>query len=165
MAKLPASVKVFIIEWVACFDSTSTVAAAVKEAFGLSVPVQTIEAHDPTKSSSKTQGKRWRGLFHAKRAEFLAGIDRIGITHKVKVTRMQRLERHHNKMEAAGNVPASLLEQAAKEMGDVFTNRRATEVSGAGGGPIEATHFFNLKNLTDEELAALHRELSTPETA
>jgi hypothetical protein len=38
--------------------------------FGLSVPVQTIEAHGPTKSSSKTLGKRWRDLFAAKRAEF-----------------------------------------------------------------------------------------------
>ena len=27
---------------------------------------------------------------------------------------------------------------AAKEVGNVFTNRRATEVSGAGGGPVEA---------------------------
>jgi hypothetical protein len=52
---------------------------------------------------------------------------------------------------------------AAKEVGDVFTNRRATEVTGAGGGPVEASVAFNFKDLTDEELAALHRELSRPE--
>jgi hypothetical protein len=65
-------------------------------------------------------------------------------------------------MEAAGNIPvaAQLLEQAAKEVGDVFTNRRATEVIGKDGGPVEGHVVFNLKELSDEDLRALHDELS-----
>jgi hypothetical protein len=137
--QLPQKVKVFIIERVAAFDPPSMVVAAVKDKFGLSVVPQVVEGHDPTKSSGRQLGKKWRELFEAKRAEFLASADKIGITHKV--TRLQRLERHHNRMEAAGNIPAAaaLLEQAAKEVGDVFTNRRATEVTGKDGGPVEGT--------------------------
>jgi hypothetical protein len=51
------------------------------------------------------------------------------------------------------------LEQAAKEVGDVFTNRRATEVTGAGGGPVEGNIVFNFKDLSDEDLARLRSEL------
>jgi hypothetical protein len=165
MPALPAKVKVFIIERLGAFEPPSAVATAVKEEFGLSVMRQVVEGHDPHKSTGRQLGKRWRELFEAKRVEFLASADRIGITHKV--TRLQRLERHHPKMEAAGNIPvaAALLEQAAKEVGDVFTNRRSTEMTGAGGGTIEASHVFDFSALSDEDLAAVLAELSKPDAA
>jgi hypothetical protein len=49
------------------------------------------------------------------------------------------------------------LEQAAKEMGDVYTNRRSTPVSGADGGPVEMQQTIVLEHLTDEDLAAFRR--------
>jgi hypothetical protein len=76
-----------------------------QEEFRLVLDRRLVEQHDPTKAAAHGLGKRWRDLLEAKRAAFLAGIDRIGITHKV--TRLQRLERHHNKMEAAGNIATS----------------------------------------------------------
>jgi hypothetical protein len=33
---------------------------------------QVVEGHDPTKSSGRQLGKKWRELFETKRAEFLA---------------------------------------------------------------------------------------------
>jgi hypothetical protein len=52
------------------------------------------------------------------------------------------------------------MEQAAKEMGDVFTNRRATEMTGKDGGPVEGSVVFNFSQLSDEDLATLRAELA-----
>jgi hypothetical protein len=49
---------------------------------------------------------------------------------------------------------------AAKEVGDVFTNRRSTEMTGKGGGPVETAVTFDFSALSDEDLAALRAELA-----
>ena len=163
MAKLPNRVKAFIVECVACYDAPATVGAAVNAEFGLSITRQQVEAHDPTKVAGQYLGKKWKELFHAKRAEFLAGMDRIGIAHKV--TRMRKLDRAVEHAERVQNWPlaASLMEQAAKEMGDVFTNRRATEMTGKDGGPVEGNVTFNFSQLSDADLATLRAELNRPD--
>jgi RHS repeat-associated protein len=87
---------------------------------------QVVEGHDPIKSSCRQLGKRWVDLFHAKRAEYISDIDRIGIRH-----RLRALDRVAREAEAAKNRPLVLqaVEMAAKEVGDVFTNRRAIRCS------------------------------------
>jgi hypothetical protein len=163
MPTLPANVKIFMIERLAAFEPPSAVAAAVKEEFGLSVVRQVVEGHDPTKSTGRQLSKRWAELFHAKRAEYISDIDRIGIRHRAD--RLRKLDRVAREAEAAKNRPLVLqaIEMAAKEVGDVFTNRRATEVSGAGGGPIEAKLVFDFSSLSDEQLAEVLAELSKPD--
>jgi hypothetical protein len=163
VAKLPPKVKLFIVERVAAFEPPSAVVQAVQDEFGLRVRPQLVETYDPTKTSSRGLGKRWRDLFHAKRAEYIADIDRIGIRHRAN--RLRALDRVAREAEAAKNRPLVLqaVEMAAKEVGDVFTNRRATEMTGAGGGPIQATATFVLDKLSDEDLDALHRELLRPD--
>jgi hypothetical protein len=65
---------------------------------------------------------------------------------------MRKLDKLINKhMNGNPLVVAALLEQAAKEMGDVYTNRRLNEMTGAGGGPIQTEEVNPLQNLTDEE--------------
>jgi hypothetical protein len=58
---------------------------------------------------------------------------------------------------------AAPAKQIAEEMGDVFTNRRATEVTGKDGGPVEGNVTYNFSNLSDADLAALRAELSRPD--
>jgi hypothetical protein len=49
-----------------------------------------------------------------------------------------------------------LLEQIAEEMGNVFTNKRQTEMTGADGGPMEFS-VPALDHLTPGELDTMER--------
>ncbi|MEX5591058.1 DUF2280 domain-containing protein, partial [Pseudomonas urmiensis] len=48
MAALTPEIKIFIVQALACFDSPSQVAEAVKANFGVTVSRQQVEIHDPT---------------------------------------------------------------------------------------------------------------------
>lgn len=135
--ELPDEVKRFIVTRLACFERPSEVAAAVKEEFAAEVTRQRVEAYDPTKVAGKALSKEYRALFAEARALYLADTATIGIASKV--FRLRTLERLAMKAESVGNagMVAQLLEQAAKEMGGAYTNRR--ELTGADGKPIETT--------------------------
>ncbi|WP_244135862.1 DUF2280 domain-containing protein [Burkholderia vietnamiensis] len=49
MAALPDAIKVFIVQALACFDTISRTAKAVREEFGVEVSPQQCERYDPTK--------------------------------------------------------------------------------------------------------------------
>jgi len=133
--KLSDTVRTFIVQSLACFDTPSTVVAAVKREFGIVVSPQSVEAYDHTKRAGRDAAKRWRALFEATRKEFLEDTSKIAISHRA--VRLRALQRMADKAEGMGNLPlaAQLNEQAAKECGDAYTNRRQLE--GAGGGPIQ----------------------------
>lgn len=133
--RLTDEVKTFIVQALACFDTPSVVAKSVKEEFGIEIPRQKVESYDPTKRAGKNVSKKFRAIYEATREEFLKDTSEIAISHRA--VRLRALQRMAEKAEAQGNMvlASSLLEQAAKEVGDSFTNRR--ELSGAGGGPME----------------------------
>ena len=64
-----------------------------------------------------------------------------------------------HKAESKGNMPlaAQLLEQAAKEVGEAYTNRQRLEHTGKDGGPIETEQ--RVKKFDDAELEARIKEL------
>lgn len=146
MATLSEDVKVFIVQALACFDSPSTVAQAVKEQYGLTVSRQQVESYDHTKASSKGVAKKLVALFNETREKFLKDAAVVPVARQVY--RLRVLQRALDKAEKQGNsaMVLQILEQAAKESGGVFTNRR--EVTGAGGGPIQQ------QNVTHEQVAA-----------
>lgn len=49
MATLKNEVKAFIVQAIACFDTPSQVAQAVRQEFGIELSRQQCEAYDPTK--------------------------------------------------------------------------------------------------------------------
>lgn len=136
-AKLTDEQRAFVVQSLACFDSPTTVAKAVKKEYGVDITAQAVEAYDPTKRAGDKLGKRWKDLFHATRDAFLKDTAAIGIAHRV--VRLRRLQRAADKLEEAGNVMgmAAILEQAAKEEGGAYTNRR--ELTGQGGKPLVPT--------------------------
>ena len=143
----------FVVKALACFDTPSTVAAAVKEEFGVTISRQAVYGYDPTKSlGSKQLASKWRELFHKTRDKFIKDTSEIPIAHRA--TRVHRLNRMSEAAEARGNMPlaASLMEQAAKEMGDSYSNRR--EITGANGGPIR-TASIDMSKLSDTALAEI----------
>ncbi len=137
MAALTEEQKTFIVQSLACFDSPSLVAKEFKAQFGQDIIPQHCESYDHTKKAGKTVGKKWKALFDATRKAFLDDTSQIPIANRA--VRLRSLQRMANNAEFRGNAPlaAQLIEQAAKEVGNAYTNRHQHEHSGPGGGPIE----------------------------
>jgi hypothetical protein len=133
MATLSGEVKTYIVMQLACFDTPSVVADAVKDEFGIVVTRQQVEGYDPTKKSGEALAKRWKDLFHATREKFKADVSAIPISHKS--VRLRALQRMAAKAEHMKNLPlaAQLLEQAAKEVGEAYTNRQKVEHTSPDG--------------------------------
>lgn len=136
MAALNNEIKSFIVQALACFDSPSQVASACKERFGVVVSRQQVETHDPTRKSSKGLAKRWVTLFNDTRDGFRTEMVKEPIANRA--VRLRALGRMLEEAEASGNLVLAmkLLEQAARECGDVNTNRRA-KADGELAGPAE----------------------------
>lgn len=123
-AKLNDAARLFAVQSLACFDPPAVVAAAIKKEFGFDITPQGVETYDPTKRAGRALAAKWKALFEETRKTFLEDTSKIGISHKA--VRLRALHRMAEKAESAGNVPlaAQLLEQAAKECGDAYTNKR-----------------------------------------
>ncbi len=124
MAALRSEVKAFIVQALACFDTPSQVAEAVKKEFGVEVSRQQCESHDPTKYAGRGLAQRWADLFHECRKRFREETADIPIANRA--FRLRALGRMAEKAESMKNMAltAQLLEQAAKEVGDVYVNRQ-----------------------------------------
>jgi hypothetical protein len=146
--KLNAEQKLYAVQRLACFDSPSAIAKDFRKDLGIDITPQSIENYDPTKSAGKGLGDKFRTIFEETRKAFLEDTASVGISHRA--VRLRTLQRMADMAENKGNMVlvASLLEQAAKEMGNAFTNRR--EVSGPDGGPIKT-----MAELSDDDLAAI----------
>jgi hypothetical protein len=123
MATLSNEVKAFIVQALACFDTPSQVSAAVREEFGIEVTRQKCEAHDPTKRAGRDLAKRWVTLFEDTRKRFREETADIPIANRAY--RLRALGRMVEKVEGMRNygLAMQLLEQAAKEAGDMYVNR------------------------------------------
>lgn len=124
MAALSNDVKAFIVQALACFDTPSQVVEAVQKEFSITVTRQQVETHDPTKYSGKGLAKRWVTLFEDTRARFREETADIPIANRAY--RLRALGRMAEKAESMKNMAltAQLLEQAAKECGDIYVNRK-----------------------------------------
>lgn len=132
-AKLSDEVKTYIVQALACFDSPSIAAAAVKKDFGIEVSRQLVESHDPNKKAASGLAPKWRVLFEETRKTFLEDTASIGISHRA--VRLRALQRMADKAEGQGNMvlASSLLEQAAKEVGNSYTNHRKLDHTSSDG--------------------------------
>lgn len=134
MAALKPEVKAFIVQSLACFDTPSQVVESVHKEFKVSITRQQAEAHDPTKASGKGLAQKWVDMFNTTRERFQTEISDIPIANKAY--RLRVLNRMAANAEGMKNMAltAALMEQAAKEVGDVYTNKQKVEQS------VVATH-------------------------
>jgi hypothetical protein len=111
------------------------VAAGVETEFGLKMSRQAIEAYDPSKVAGKDLSKSLRERFAKVRGSFRTDLDDIPIASKA--VRLRWIERMARFLEKIGNVlgAAQLLEQAAKEVGGVYTGRAGGVGDKADDGP------------------------------
>ncbi|BBS32463.1 DUF2280 domain-containing protein [Enterobacter cloacae] len=127
MATLKGEVKAFIVQSLACFDTPSQVVELVKKEFGLSITRQQVESHDPTKANGRGLAQKWVELFNDTRKRFQTELSDIPIANKAY--RLRALDRMMTKAEGMRNMAlaATLMEQAAKEVGDAYTNKQKVE--------------------------------------
>ncbi|EPY6797329.1 DUF2280 domain-containing protein [Klebsiella pneumoniae] len=133
MAALKPEVKAYIIQMLACYDTPSQVVEAVQKDFGIAITRQQVETHDPTKVSGKTLAKKWVELFNLTRDRFLNEISDIPIANKAYRLRvLQRMSTTAENMKNIG-MTAQLLEQAAKEVGEAYSNKQKVEHTSPDG--------------------------------
>ncbi|HIC2036024.1 DUF2280 domain-containing protein [Enterobacter soli] len=133
MAALKGEVKAFIVQSLACFDTPSQVVELVKKEFGLSITRQQVESHDPTKANGRGLAKKWVELFNETRKRFQTELSDIPIANKAY--RLRALDRMMTRAEGMKNMAlaASLMEQAAKEVGDAYSNKQKVEHTSPDG--------------------------------
>ncbi|HBY4042799.1 TPA: DUF2280 domain-containing protein [Klebsiella pneumoniae] len=137
MAALKPEVRAFIVQELACFDTPSQIVESVQKEFKVQVTRQQVASHDPTKAAGKGLAQKWVDLFNRTRDRFLNEISDIPIANKAY--RLRVLQRMSTTAEGMKNLgmTAQLLEQAAKEVGDAYTNKHKFEHSGPNGGAIQ----------------------------
>jgi hypothetical protein len=134
MAKLKDEVKLFIIQQLAMFKTPQEVADLVKENYGLEVKRQNIFIYHPD------QGKvsqKLKAIFSSTRKQFLETVSDIPIANQAyRIDKLQHmLDVQLRKGERINSMLVmNILEQAAKEVGGMFTNTR--QITGKDGKPI-----------------------------
>lgn len=153
MPRLNETMKAFVVERLACMATPTDVVEEVKEIFGLELSRQQVHYYDPTAPAAKTP-KKWRELYEVTQEAWLTTRSRAGVAYQNR--RLEELDRLYERVKRSGNYPLALqiLEQAAKEMGGVFTNRHKHEHMGKDGKPIEH------RDLSHDELLARARVLA-----
>ena len=151
MATLNNKVKAFIVQGLATYMMPSEVAEAVKKEFDLEITRQQVSSYDPTKAAGMNLAKKWKDLFKQFRDDFNNDIQAIPIANKAY--RLNMLDRMARDAEKSKNRPlaASLLEQAAKDVGEVFTNKQKVDNTSSDGSmtPQAAPDY---SRLSDDEL-------------
>lgn len=133
MAKLDENVKAFIVMELATYRSPTEVAGRVGELFGIEITRHQAYDYDPTGAHGHKVAKKWKVLFGEAREAFKMEVMEISVTYRAY--RLREISDMYLRAKRTGNLvlASSLLEQAAKEMGDSFTNRR--ELTGKDGKP------------------------------
>lgn len=138
MAALNTKVKAYIVRGLATYMTPSEVVDAVRKEFdGLIVTRQQVAKYDPDKASGINLSDKWQQLFVKHRKGFNDEINSIPIANKAY--RLRMLDDMAREALESKNRPlaAKLLEQAAKEVGEVFTNRH--KVNHALQGNVNST--------------------------
>ncbi len=133
MAALSSEVKAFIVQALACYENPAKVIELVKEEFKVTISRQQVSAYDPSNAMAKSLSKKWVDLFNTTRARFQNEISDIPIANKAY--RLRTLDRMATSTEKMKNfaLTAQLIEQAAKEVGDAYTNRQKVEHTSPDG--------------------------------
>jgi len=128
MARLRDTERREIVQRLACFESPSEVVEYVSEAFDKDVTVRQVCHYDPTRSEETAE--KWKRLFEETREAFLNDLDTIPLSHRAvrlrELTDLYERAKEQEEVEKA----ARMLKQAAKEVGDKFTNRQEVDHSG-----------------------------------
>lgn len=164
--RLSTREKQFIVTRLAVFDTPSQAAKAFEEQFGRKISPQGCWIYDAGNDELRGRiSKELCEMFDRVRSRFVKAVEDVPIANKAfrlkVVGDLVMAELGKDKPNKPWVLQA--LEQAAKECGDVFTNKQ--EVSGPGGGPVAVSHGYDLSKLDMGSLKDLKTLLSTAHVA
>lgn len=130
--------QVFVVQRLAMFERPKAVQEQLKEIFDIEISLPGIVYYD---ISNADLPKKLKTLFNQTRAKFLKDSGKIPIANKSY--RLSKLQRMFETEEAASprlqnkKAMRAIIEQAAKESGDAFTNKQKFEHTGKDGGAMQ----------------------------
>lgn len=135
MATLTKRQKRFIIEHLAVWETPTDVVEAFKEEFGTKTTRQQVHNYNAdSPHSRKRMAKDLEAYFDECRERFLERKQDIAIANKAyRLNELGKILRKFN----SPKVRMDALEQAAKEVGEAYTNKQKLEHTGKDGGAIE----------------------------
>ena len=153
MAALNDKVKAFIVYGFANFMTPQEIIGAVKKEFDIDVTSPQVSFYNPnTINANKELGQRWRDLFEEYRQIAIEETQELWIAHKP-----QRLKKLQSDFEKSKNpkLRLEILEQAAKEVGEVFTNKQTVNSKVEQTGELEHTHNIQIVDKVIERMKEL----------
>lgn len=137
MPKLNDEIKSLIVTQLAQFRGYAEVARFVTDETGVEVDRFQVRTYDPT-NMAYAGGDKWRAIFDAERNAYLNLVERIPISKQAY--RLNELQRNYGIARDKGNLVLAnaTLEQAAKEVGNSFTNERSIR-TGLPANPLCGT--------------------------
>lgn len=136
-SKLEAGHQVFIVQQLAMFERAVDVRDLLKQKFDIEISLQAVCYYD---ISNPSLNKKLKTLFQRTRKRFLDDSASIPIANKsFRLKKLQQMfDREENQDARVQNKKAmrEILEQAARESGDAFTNRQKHEHTGKDGSEL-----------------------------
>ena len=146
--KLKEVHRAFLVREFACFAGPKEAVRLLMEKFGIEITVQGAQHYDPSTNQGLKLAPKWKELFKAVRQAFVDDVVAT-IPESLKSVRIRRLAEASRQYQEHKNylAMARMLEQIAKEVGNVHTNIR--EFTGKDGGAIQ---FQDVGAMTDEQI-------------
>ncbi len=113
MAALKEPVKIFIVQYLACFETPQQVVDTVKQDFNIEITRQQVALYDPTKVAGRNLSKKLKDLFERTRKDFRENIEDIAIANKA--FRLRELQKMYEDSGRNKRVKQNLLKQAFQE--------------------------------------------------
>lgn len=152
MAALNSKVQTFIVQQFAMYATPQEIVELVKVEFGIETTRPQVFFYNA--DMNPQLASKWKVLFDETRTKFLESTSSIAIAQKSY--RLRELDSIYKNQKSAKsqNTKAmkDTLEQAAKESGDVYSNKQKLEHTGKDGAPIETKQTNDLSRLSTEEL-------------
>lgn len=128
MADLTEEQKSELVSMLACFREPAAIIAHFQSEHQLELDHKQVGRYDPTRSYY-AGGEKWREIFEACRKAFVEDVSAVPISNLAY--RLRLLQEGTEVARRANNwtVVASLLEQAAKEVGGMYTSKRTLQIS------------------------------------
>lgn len=135
MAELTNDMQVHIVRCLAVFMQPADIIKEMKDLYNVEILPPQISYYNPYNRSAKDLREELRVEFEETRKLYRESADNIPIANKVwRLQELQRVRDNHLKNPV---MVMNALEQAAKECGEAYTNKR--ELSGPNGQPLPPT--------------------------
>jgi len=135
MARLTTPEKRQVVQRLAAFETPTEVVQWAAEDLEKQLSHEQVSYYDPTRGSRHSP--KWEELFYEAREEFLNDLDTIPLSHRAvrlrELTDLYERAKEQEEVEKA----ARMLKQAAKEVGEKFTNVERKEHSGPDGEAMQ----------------------------